>query len=205
MARHHFPRPPAWSLLGFTLILCGLPVWTVADSPATTSYSFTTFDVPGATYTTPMSINDSGQVAGEHSSGSHGLPYGFVYSNGTFTTLDVPGATSSEARSINASGQVAGQYFDGSRGAGSRGYGFVYSNGTFTTLDPPGATYSEARSISASGQVTGRYTPSYGSHGFIATPMVTDIPTLSQWALLLGGGLLVGMAWLNQARQKFQY
>jgi hypothetical protein len=29
----------------------------------------------------------------------------------------------------------------------------------------------------------------------------TDIPTLSQWALLLGGGLLVGMALLAQVRR----
>ena len=30
---------------------------------------------------------------------------------------------------------------------------------------------------------------------------LTDIPTLSQWALLLGGGLLVGMALLAQVRR----
>lgn len=37
--------------------------------------------------------------------------------------------------------------------------------------------------------------------GEVAT---SDIPTLSQLTLLLAGGLLVGMAWLAQARRKFQ-
>ena len=115
----------------------------------------------------------------------------------SFTILKVPGATSTYPTSINDRGQVAGQYSDGS------GYhGFVYSNGTFTTLDVPGATYTFPASINDNGQVAGNYDDgSYSSHGFIATPMVTDIPTLSQWALLLGGGLLVGMALLAQVRR----
>ena len=58
-----------------------------------------------------------------------------------------------------------------------------------------------AASINDSGQVTGSYSDGSRTYGFIATPMVTDIPTLSQWALLLGGGLLVGMALLAQVRR----
>lgn len=37
--------------------------------------------------------------------------------------------------------------------------------------------------------------------GAVEVNIATDIPTLSQWALLLLGGLLVGMAWLIQARR----
>ena len=118
----------------------------------------------------------------------------------SFTILEVPGATSTHPTSINNSCHVAGYYSDG-----SRSYGFVYSNGTFTTLDPPGATFTNPLSINDSGQVVGSYFGSYSdgspTYGFIATPMVTDIPTLSQWALLLGGGLLVGMALLAQVRR----
>jgi hypothetical protein len=80
----------------------------------------------------------------------------------------------------------------------------VYGNGTFATLDVPGATSTSAASINNSGQVTGSYWDSFGRyHGFIATPTgpPTDIPTLSQWALLLGGGLLIGMALLAQVRR----
>ena len=77
----------------------------------------------------------------------------------------------------------------------------MYSNGTFTTLDVPGATDTFATSINAGGQVTGNYFDGSNHHGFIATPMATDIPTLSQWALLLGGGLLIGMALLAQVRR----
>lgn len=109
----------------------------------------------------------------------------------SFTTLDVPGATSTYPASINASGQVAGYYFDG---AGS--HGFIYSNGTFTTLDVPGATWTNLSSINDSGQVAGTYSDGSRFHGFIATPTATDIPTLSQWALLLGG-----IAWRAQMRK----
>lgn len=49
--------------------------------------------------------------------------------------------------------------------------------------------------------MTGDYFDGSNFHGFIATLMVTDIPTLSQWVLLLGGGLLVGMALLTQVRR----
>jgi hypothetical protein len=77
----------------------------------------------------------------------------------------------------------------------------VYSNSTFTILDMPGAIATYVYNINDSGQVTGHYTDGSGAHGFIATPMVTDIPTLSQWALLLGGGLLIGMALLAQVRR----
>ena len=162
---------------------------------------FTTLDVPGADYTEPLSINNSGQVTGSYidSSGGHG----FVYSNGTFTTFDPPGATDTKARSINDSGQVAGFFDD----AEYEYRGFMYSNGTSTTINVPGAAGTRATSINNSGQVTGSYYEKritgleINVHGFIATPMVTDIPTLSQWALLLGGGLLVGMALLAQVRR----
>ncbi len=82
----------------------------------------------------------------------------------------------------------------------------MYSSGTFTTLDPPGATYTKATSINNGGQVAGYgyYGNATSIRGFIATPTVTDIPTLSQLTLLLAGGLLVGMAWLAQVRRKFQ-
>jgi probable HAF family extracellular repeat protein len=115
----------------------------------------------------------------------------------SFTILDVPGATYTEARSINASGQVTGYYSS----SDYRSHGFVYSNGTFTTLDVPEARGTNAASINASGQVAGYYYDATSVHGFIATPTVTDIPTLSQWALLLGGGLLIGMALLAQVRR----
>ncbi len=278
MARHFSPYPCFIPSIGLVLILFGLPVWTVADTPTATSYSFqilyfvptsinasgqvagvtsgfhsyslvysngtfTTLDVPGANITEAVSINDSGQVAGSY--GSSSLNRGFVYSNGAFTTLDVPDATATRPTSINASGQVAGYYEDG-----SDWHGFVYSNGTVTTLDVPGADISEAVSINDNGQVTGGYKDSSGWHGFvysngmfttldppgitgainalavginasgqvagfyslglppirpvgyIATPLATDIPTLSEWAMLLLLSLLLGLSgwWLRQRK-----
>ncbi len=163
--------------------------------------TFTTLDVAGATHTNAGNINASGQVIGtyvlDNPLGSN-VYYGFVYSKGTFTTLDAVGATSTSLpyftspQGINTSGQVVGQYL-----SSAEFHGFLYSNGVFTTLDVPGAQYTYPRSINDNGQVTGSYYDGSNTHGFIATPMgtPTDIPTLSQWALLLGGLLLGGIAW----------
>ncbi|MFZ1641754.1 MAG: hypothetical protein WAV07_10035 [Candidatus Contendobacter sp.] len=149
-----------------------------APNVQATTYSFTTFAVPGALRIEPASINASGQVTGSYWDGSHDHSHGFVYSNGTFTILDGPGATDTRAASINDSGQVTGtSYFDD----GSHRHGFVYSGGTFTTLDVPGADYTAATSINASGQVAGYYT--YAStphtHGFVydgGTFTTLDVP-----------------------------
>ena len=80
----------------------------------------------------------------------------------------------------------------------------MYSGDTFTTLTVPDAAFTNARSINASGQVTGTYGDSSGGHGFIATPAGTpmDIPTLSEWTLLLLLNLLLGLSgwWLRQRK-----
>ena len=151
MPRHFSPYPRFALLLWFALSLFGLSMWAVADAKAAVSYSFTIFDVPGAVSTSAVSINASGQVAGNYTDGSDGT-HGFVYGNGAYTTIDVPGAVSTSAVSINASGQVAGNYF-----ADSELHGFVYGNGMFTTIDVSGAIYTVVISINASGQVAGRY------------------------------------------------
>lgn len=165
--------------------------------------TFTTLDVAGAIDTMVSDINASGQVIGTYvlDPSAPGVYYGFVYSKGTFTTLDAVGATSTSLlpftspKDINASGQIVGWY--GLVGEVNDGHGFVYSNGAFTTLDVPGAQSTYPSSINDHGQVTGIYSDGSNAHGFIATPMgtPTDIPTLSQWALLLGGLLLGGIAW----------
>lgn len=72
---------------------------------------YTTINVPGASLTRAVGINDSGQIVGDYqdSKGFHGY---LLDSNGTFTTLDVPGAASTHAYGINDNGLIVGQYTD---------------------------------------------------------------------------------------------
>jgi len=176
--------------------------------------TFTTLDVAGAIETIASDINASGQVIGTYvlDPSAPSVHYGFVYSKGTFATLDAVGATSASPlpftspTDINASGQIVGWYNKDINASGQivgNDHGFVYSNGVFTTLDVPDAQSTYPRSINDHGQVTGIYYDGSNTHGFIATPMgtPTDIPTLSQWALLLGGLLLGGVAWRTLVRR----
>jgi chitinase len=102
---------------------------------------FTLFDVPGAKTTSPLAINDQGQIVGYYvnQSGAHG----FLYENDVFIPLDVPGATGTYATAINNRGQIVGFYDDSQ----SRGRGFLYDDGAFTTIDPPDASFTDAPSF----------------------------------------------------------
>lgn len=79
----------------------GLFIGMSSGSWAATVYTFTTFDVPGATDTIASGINDGGQIVGWGT-------YGFLKDGATFTRIDVPGATSALALGINDAGQIVG-------------------------------------------------------------------------------------------------
>ena len=79
----------------------------------TTTYTYTTIDPPGSTYTLPESINDSGQIVGLYED-SGGVNHGFLDSGGQYTTIDPPGSISTYADGINAKGQIIGYYDDSS-------------------------------------------------------------------------------------------
>jgi probable HAF family extracellular repeat protein len=75
-------------------------------------YSFTSIDVPGASFTYAHGINDSGQIVGGFDDAT-GTAHGFLDTGGSFTTIDVPGATNTFANGINNSGQIVGSFTDG--------------------------------------------------------------------------------------------
>jgi hypothetical protein len=71
---------------------------------------FTTFQVPGALGTYPMSINDSETVTGYYTE-SAGTQGGFVRSaDGVVETFQVPGSILTEPVGINSAGEVVGYY-----------------------------------------------------------------------------------------------
>jgi uncharacterized membrane protein len=85
--------------------------------------TFTTFDVPGRTFTSPTGINNSGQIVGFYADDNFFF-HGFVLHKGVFTFVDVPGASETQIFSINAKGEIVGTYFDADDG---EQHGFVGS------------------------------------------------------------------------------
>ncbi|TMJ09354.1 MAG: hypothetical protein E6H02_09110 [Bacillati bacterium ANGP1] len=132
----------------------------LAAAPPPSTPTLTTIDVPGATFTQALGINNSGQIVGLYIdiAGLHGF---LRQPAGTYTALNFPGAASTEAYGINTAGQVVGTY-----DLGGSGHGFVWQGGTFTTIDVPGATGTFPHGISDTGQIVGTYFKG-GTHGFI--------------------------------------
>ena len=86
---------------------------------------FTTIDLPGASNTIAVGINERGQVVGHCV--DDGGRHGFVHNrNGGITTCDAPDAQSTLAFGINNRGQVVGFYAD----TGGAVHGFLRSKGS---------------------------------------------------------------------------
>jgi hypothetical protein len=138
---------------------------------------FTIFNVPGATSTTPTSINARGAIAGNCVIG--GMPHGFVRApDGTFTTFAVPTQANfyyhTSVSAINGAGVVTGTYYYPE--------GIVHIYGAYVL--PPGGTFKSvgdggdgavAMDINEAGVVTGTsFFTNLGigarGGGFVTTP-----------------------------------
>jgi hypothetical protein len=137
-------------------------------SPA--DFSFTTIDVPGATNTGAVGINNLGQIVGIYILPNATL-HGFLDIGGTFTTIDDPNATfGTGANDINSSGQIAGSYnFTDPNHPFEGAHGFLLSGSTFTPIDFPmqGVTSTTPQGINDSGDVVGLYRMNSPGNGFL--------------------------------------
>lgn len=127
------------------------------------TYSFTTLDVPGSTFTHALGVNNAGQIVGEEGNGGH--VYGFLFSGGSYTIVDPPGDVNGvTGGGINDLGQIVGAYANGITNVG-----FLYSGGVYTSLFYPTAVFSTfAADINDVGQVVGVYGDSNAlAHGFL--------------------------------------
>jgi hypothetical protein len=118
----------------------------------TSDGNVTTFAVPRASSTQPMSINDGGTITGSYR--KSGNPHGFVRAaDGTITTFDgVTGATYTWALSINNNGQITGE------SGINFVHGFVRSaGGRITIFDVPGADDTNGVCINDKGTIAGDY------------------------------------------------
>ena len=154
-------RYPFGATLAMAALFLVLMLPVMGAPPSTVT--FTTIDIPGATYSEVDGINAQGQMVGVYADAT-GKLHGFYLDKGAFTNIDFPGATTfTEPIGINSRGQISGIY-----DSGGTQHGFLLDNGTFSTIDPPGSTFTQAAGISDSGQVVGRYLNGSGSfHGFV--------------------------------------
>src|SRR5438270_12381059 len=72
--------------------------------------TYTEFDVPGSSFTTPMSINSAGAVTGSYGVGTQ-TASGFVRAtDGTFTRFDPDGSVVTVPYAIGDAGRICGTY-----------------------------------------------------------------------------------------------
>ena len=93
-----------------------LAVMPAAASAAAWHGKYTTIDVPGATATFAISVNDFGVVVGSYTD-TQGVSHGFIDRRGAFTTLNDPlaGTASGQgtvAFALNNRGIIVGIYAD---------------------------------------------------------------------------------------------
>lgn len=114
------------------------------------TYTFTTIDPPGSTFTVLHKINDAGQAVGRYIDLS-GAERGFLFAENTYTSIDWPGARVTDARGLNNAGQIVGRYeLPGGF------HGFLLVGGAFSTFDNPNATWqTELSAINKAGHIAG--------------------------------------------------
>ena len=148
-------------------------VVTTIQRPASAgpTYSYATFDVPGAAGTSVEGLSPNGSSGVGYSTNSRGVNGGFLVSGAATTSLSVPGSVSTMALGVNDSGTVVGvDVTTGSRKNTTVDNGFLYANGQYSTISIAGASGVVAVGVNDSGQVSGTYTDALGlSHGFLDT------------------------------------
>jgi hypothetical protein len=120
--------------LGVVILSAAL---VVAQATSSISFTFTSFDYPGAIATQPLGINKAGTIVGYYVDASF-VSHGFArLQNGTFIRIDYPGSTETLLFGINDSNQVVGFY----TGTSTLAQGFLLLHGNdFTPIAYPGAS-----------------------------------------------------------------
>jgi uncharacterized membrane protein len=117
--------------------------------------TFTTVDVPGASNTLALDINDGGVIVGRYLGAGH--THGFVrQTTGELATIDFPGAGFTVAAAINRRGDIVGQYALPTAPTARHGY-LRTRNGEFASFDPPGSTFTNVLGINDRGDIVGRF------------------------------------------------
>lgn len=186
------------------------PQTTSENGKANQYGTFTIFDPPSSTFTTPSAITADGTVVGSYSDAS-GVGHGFLRTpNGAFTIIDVPGSISTQVTAITPGGVITGSYCAAPcSGFPYPTYGFLRArDGSFTTFAPPAGafllssiyTVGAPPSINPAGDVAGTYWyPRITEHGFLRTAggafITIDVPGATDFTEVLAinpAGTIVG-------------
>jgi uncharacterized membrane protein len=119
-------------------------------------YSFEVFQFPGASGTTPMAINNHGQIVGIVQ--GLGANQGFFKDGSVFSLISLPGAgplNGTVANGINDNAQVVGSYTTENTVVIS--HGFVRTGQTITPFEVVGANNTQASDINNFGRIVGRF------------------------------------------------
>ena len=129
--------------------------------------TYTVFDVPGATATFAVGINNAGVIAGYHYTAAPGTTqHGFVRAaDGTFSLFEPHGSIWMRVAGINENGQVVGTFED----KHLTNYAFIRSpNGHILTVPGPRGAY--GLGINGQGDICGySYEVDNSVHGFVRT------------------------------------
>lgn len=150
----------------------GTPIANSASGPST--YTYQTFDYPGASQTTLWGINDFGELGGQYTIGS-GTAHAMVYRHDHFEPLDpdVLGNYFSAAGGPSDFGTTYGGYAD----ASGLQHGFVIQGGHFATVDFPGHLNSNVDQVNLFGAIAGVYWDADGAfHGVLRQGHGYDTP-----------------------------
>jgi hypothetical protein len=155
----HRRRRRAASLVAAAVSAVLLAIAPAASAAPATHLRFLTINVPGATSTNVVSINNQGVIAGSYtnSTGQHG----FIMAGSQFTRFSYPGSSSTTAESINDHGAVVGVYIHNGTPAGY----LRAPGGQFTSLTDP---------LAGTGPDQGTYANSINDHGVIAGDYITS-------------------------------
>lgn len=162
---------PLCATLGARAVLVSF-VALLAANRSHAAYTYTIFDVPGATLGT--SAND---IQGDVIVGNAGMvtdyTLAFVRTGGTYATFSVNGAPYTTANEIDG-GTIVGAYHDW------RWHGFIKTGDSVTTLDYPTANFTRALGISG-GTTVGHifFNQGWRYYGFTYTDgvyTVIDVP-----------------------------
>jgi uncharacterized membrane protein len=152
-----------------TILSAAAAVGALLASPLTAQagligYTFTEIEAPGSIITSPLAINNLGQIVGTYVDGA-GNGHGFLEKGGKYVNVDVAGALFTAPQGINDLGQIVGIDLDNAFNID----GFLDTRGTFATLNTSGSasgfSFSGPLSINDNGKVLWQVSNSSGLPG----------------------------------------
>jgi hypothetical protein len=116
-------------------------------------FSYTSIEVPGATFTQASGVGPGGEIVGHYVSG--GAIRGFLLRRGEFTPIDYPGAGVTIARGIGPNGEIVGTFrWPGEPPPVERGF-LRSRDGEYSEVTVPGYMHVIPQRILADGTIVG--------------------------------------------------